>query len=225
MQPIYTAVCIEPRKHPAMEFVLRNFMENLDHRWQFLLIHGTENEEYMTQIVKIIGDPYSRVRFTRLPVANLMIPAYNQLMVSESFYQSIPTEMMLIFQMDTMILAKNRDKIYNFMKAEGTTTDQDYDYVGAPWRDSRKIGNGGLSLRKKSAMIQAIRQCPYDGTMPEDVFFSECASLRTPRFEEAMEFSVESTFFPEPFGVHACWKYSHTPNDPAIRTLLSLQKK
>jgi hypothetical protein len=41
---MYTAVIIEPLRHPALQFVLKNFLENLDERWGFLVFHGADNE-------------------------------------------------------------------------------------------------------------------------------------------------------------------------------------
>ena len=35
-----------------MEFVLENFLDNLDERWSFLIYHGTENEQWLNEIIK-----------------------------------------------------------------------------------------------------------------------------------------------------------------------------
>ena len=46
-----TAIIIEPRKHRALPFVLRNILENLDNTWNVILYHGTHNKEFSEQIL------------------------------------------------------------------------------------------------------------------------------------------------------------------------------
>ena len=50
---MYTAICIAPRQHPVMRFVLQNFLENLDSRWNILLYHGRTNEQWLKDIITI----------------------------------------------------------------------------------------------------------------------------------------------------------------------------
>jgi hypothetical protein len=96
-----------------------------------------------------------------------------------------------------MIFPKNKDAINDFLK---------YDYVGAPWPSAiggTRVGNGGLSLRKKSKMLHIINSRPYRGEA-EDVYF--CSNpLYMPTVAEAMRFSVEHVFYPESFGCHKPW--------------------
>jgi hypothetical protein len=35
----YTAIMVEPRKHRALEFVMKNFTENLSNNWNFIIYH------------------------------------------------------------------------------------------------------------------------------------------------------------------------------------------
>ena len=101
----------------------------------------------------------------------------------------------------------NKDNIYNYME---------YDYVGAPWRNGN-VGNGGLSLRRKSKMLEVLDNCyhmkMYTPTQlwNEDAFFSEkinhVMKLHKPSFEDAKKFSVETVFSDESFGIHCCWKW------------------
>ena len=77
---------------------------------------------------------------------------YNNLLKNIDLYENIPTETFLIFQTDTLINPKYKHLIYEFI---------DYDYVGAPWSFNSQVGNGGLSLRKKSKMIDIIKKKKY----------------------------------------------------------------
>jgi len=192
----YTAVIVEPRKHNALELVLENFLENLSDDWNILIMHGNNNIDYINNIINNKLIKYkNRIKMYNLNVDNLKIEDYNNLLVSEKFYNSIPTELFLIFQTDSIICKENKDLINNFLK---------YDYVGAPW-PAKKVGNGGLSLRKKTKMIEKIRNCNYNNE-PEDVFFSnDCNNLNKPSVEDAKYFSIEHIINDKSFGVHKPW--------------------
>ena len=47
----YTAIIVEPRKHPALEFVLNNFLENLNNDWNIIIYHGKKNKIYIKKII------------------------------------------------------------------------------------------------------------------------------------------------------------------------------
>jgi len=145
----YSAVIIEPRSHPALEFVLNNFTTNLNDDWGFIIFHGNLNYNYIINIITKIPNYNIRIKLINLNVDNLTIEMYNNLLKNINLYENIPTETFLIFQTDTLINPKYKDLIYEFI---------DYDYVGAPWISNGDVGNGGLSLRKKSKMIEIIKK-------------------------------------------------------------------
>jgi hypothetical protein len=214
----YTAVIIEPRNHRALAFVLKNYAENLSEDWNFILIHSTENEKYVKAIFAGEMKKYKhRYSFVQLRISKMTIKDYNCIFYNESFYDLIPTETFLIFQTDSMILSENKDNINDFLK---------YDYVGAPWPHTMgdlgymKVGNGGLSLRKKSKMLELLKykhygidtnlRQTYGKYIAEDQFFCgfyvKEVKLFKPYWEKAKNFSVEAVFCEKPFGIHACWK-------------------
>jgi hypothetical protein len=92
----------------------------------------------------------------------------------------------------------------------------DFDYVGAPW-DNGVVGNGGLSIRKKSKMLEIINMYQKDNNNKnkkdlshEDVFFSlnPYVSLFKPTFNQAKLFSMEKVFSEKgSFGIHNAWNY------------------
>jgi len=146
----YTAIIIEPRKHKAMLYVLKNFLNNLSNEWDIIIFHGNNNCDYINECLLQI-DKKLRHRITKiinLNVENLNATTYSKLFMTESFYDNIPTETFLVFQTDSIILKENKDIINIFLA---------YDYVGAPWIINNKVGNGGLSLRKKSKMLEIIK--------------------------------------------------------------------
>jgi hypothetical protein len=115
-----------------------------------------------------------------------------------------------------------------------------YDYVGAPfnrdapWRkslpmtDEYDVGNGGLSLRRKSKMLEILNNKVKKSN--EDTYFSYYQPLNKPPTKLAQEFSIEGTFYEKPFCIHKCWKYiSKEQLDilinmyPDIQKLINLQ--
>lgn len=192
----YTAVIVEPRQHPALEFVLKNIGDNLSSEWRILVMHGTKNEEY---VEKIVSDN-ARIQLHNLNVDNLAIKDYNKLLTSREFHEKIPTEIFLVFQTDSMICNSSEVKIEDYLK---------YDYVGAPLSHMNGfVGNGGFSLRRKSKMLEVLEKCPYNGTDPEDVYFATACkrvSIAKPSQEEAALFSNEGILTDYSFGVHKPW--------------------
>jgi hypothetical protein len=212
--PKYTAVLIEPRCHNAMSLVLQNFAKNLSDEWNIFILHGNLNIEYVNNIINNDLHEYkSRITTKNLNIDNLKIEEYNDLLKSEYFYQYIPTETFLIFQTDTLIIEKYKEMINEFLE---------YDYVGAPWSETylpefgiheyNAVGNGGLSLRKKSKMLEIIKknkETELFKKMNEDICFSlqKNIEVKKPDFEKAKQFSIETIFSEKSFGVHCPWRW------------------
>lgn len=227
----YTAVIIEPRKHKALEFVLNNFLENLDTRWYFIIFCSDFNYDFINEIISKLNEiNQNRIQIIRFIENNITHKNYSELILKTNIHDYIKTEMFLIFQTDTLIL--NKEKIYDFMN---------YDYVGAPfnrnfnWRrnypltDFYDVGNGGLSLRKKSKMSEILKNNKMKNEN-EDTYFAYYTNINKPPTIKAQEFSIESTFYDKPFGIHKIWSY--LSNDelkklidlyPQIQTLIDLQ--
>jgi hypothetical protein len=215
----FTAVIVEPRRHPALAFVLKNMATLLPDGWKILIFHGNTNGEFVKEIIDDMEHPSRFLKPISLDVDNLTIAQYNSMMMSSAFYKCIPTETMLIFQTDTMIL----EPTY-------LTAFLSYDYVGAPWK-SGGVGNGGLSVRKKTKML-TITQTVMPFQSNEDVYFAfqTIVPLFKPSFQEAQKFAVETVFYEQPFGIHAPWKYLNEhemgillEKYPAIQQLMDLQ--
>ena len=247
----YTAVIVEPREHKALEFVLKNFMENLDENWGFVIFHGTKNETYLKNIINNSLEKYKpQITLVNLGISNLTIADYSMLFYDPNFYSYIPSEMFLIFQTDSIILKENRDKIYDFME---------YDYVGAPFipfvpfskniKNIYQIGNGGLSLRRKSKMLQMLKYKKkaitsdnrYGKYIGEDLFFCNYningtnivsnVKIYKPNVNNAKQFCMQNLYDDNPFGVHQYWLLKQNllnkaiKKYPDLRTLMILNDK
>jgi len=207
----YTAIIVEPREHPALEFVLQNFNDNLSDEWSFIVFHGNKNINYTKKICNKIFKK-ERIQLVKLDTDNITINDYNELFYDNIIYDNIPTEIFLVFQTDSIICKKHKDLINDFLK---------YDYVGAPWNNGQ-VGNGGLSLRKKSKMLEILNNCKKKTNFlieenrldNEDLVFSNnsktCNSdvhLNIPSFETAKDFSIETIYNNKSFGIHKAYDY------------------
>lgn len=126
------------------------------------------------------------------------ISDYNRLLTSKSFWEKIEEENVLIFQEDSRILRKGIEEFY------------EWDYVGASWKFPPYVGNGGLSFRKNSKMIEIIEAISWTGELNEDIYFAygcQMLNLKLAPIEVANKFSVETQFHLGSFGYHAIEKW------------------
>ena len=206
------AVIVELRNHEHLETILKNTIFYLP-SFSLHIFHGNNNEEYLKNIIK----DWINVKLTNINKSNLVKADYSKLLKSKWFYDQIDSENILIFQTDVILLKNNIDQ---FLK---------YDYIGAPWRNSGstfgiKVGNGGLSFRKKSKMLYIIENATQN-ISSEDVFFSyHCKKFgfNVPSVEIAKTFSVETIYYDNPFGLHKSYYFLE---EHKIKKLLSKDEK
>lgn len=219
----YTAVIIETRKHKALEFVLQNFLSTIN--VPFILFCGNLNKEFCEDL---LAGPLlqfkSRVRIVHLNVDTMRASEYSTLLCkTRTIYNEIKTEHFLLFQTDTMLFPRYKEYINEFFQ---------YDYVGAPWNNDRfgGVGNGGLSLRRKSKMLEIMDTVTYCGE-PEDIYFCNniLVEMNRPTMEQAKRFSVEEVFHPQTFGCHQPWERGFDKElleaYPEVRRLFELNDK
>jgi len=199
------AVLIDTRCLPNFEFVIRQVGRFLDDSWSMMIFTGNLNYNY----VKNICDKIGNINVVRINVDIFTINDYNNMLLNESFWHLIKAEHILIFQGDSLLLK------------HGINDYLDYDYVGAPWPHNSPtvIGNGGLSLRKKSFILKVFKEYSIDKApfymkpdfleqVPEDVYFSYGLTYlggKVPSLEDAKKFSVESIPCDDPVGMHQMW--------------------
>lgn len=123
---------------------------------------------------------------------------YSKLLMSRKFWEQFETEHILIFQHDSRLL---RTGIEEFLK---------YDYIGASWNFEPYVGNGGLSLRKKSAMLKVIDNYDDHKFLPEDMYFGYgclALGLNIAPVDIADKFSIETKFILGSMGYHQIETY------------------
>ena len=174
----YEAVLIEFRCLPHLEFLIINSIYKLGEKWSQTVVCGLNNYEFISNIVKNINRD---IKIIKLNYHNVTQLEYSDLLLTTQFWELFIGEKILIYQEDSCIFKNN---INDFIE---------WDYIGAPWPleyniNNHGVGNGGFSLRSKSAMIECIK---YNETkvnsspttlrymidnklkrIPEDVFFT-----------------------------------------------------
>lgn len=217
-----TAIIIEPRKHKALHFVLKNALDSLPDHWDILLFHGTQNVSFIKGIQTALLQEYPNrsLQSIGLSVENLNQKTYSELLATRSIiYDAISTEYFLVFQTDSMFF---KEHIYLLQ----TFIEEDYDYVGAPWRQTNYyptkvrdfIGNGGFSLRKTKTMLEIIQKHDWYAKQAsefewlEDLYFTAPYSnvlVKKPSYDKAKTFCVDEVFSDYSVGCHRVWVHAH----------------
>jgi hypothetical protein len=215
-----TAVMVEPRPHPMLRAVVDNIMHALGPEWNLHIFTSVKNKEWLTKTM----EPHEYMVNT-FNMENITREQYSELLMTPSFWKLIHTESILIFQTDC-IAFRPWDPMF-----------EQYDYIGAnyyhPMHILPCIGGiqGGLSYRKKSAMLRCLEEVPrktindfrnqhglepisFDG-IAEDVYFTHaCAMLNMRLMDAPMRhyFAIEADYFFIPFGFHG-WQHPYFTKD------------
>ena len=83
----YTAVIIEPRIHLAWKLVLNNFLTNLDKRWDFLIVCGLLNKDFLVDLIETnFKEHKHRITIHQLNIENFTIKEYSNFMLDPLIY-------------------------------------------------------------------------------------------------------------------------------------------
>lgn len=119
-----------------------------------------------------------------------------------------PAEWLLVFHTDSMLCANSNRSLNDWL---------DYDWVGAPWNiNDRYGGNGGLSLRRVSAVINILQnQRRLPNSAAEDVWLSrrlgQRVGAKVANATLEVNFSGEGFFSDNPMGYHLGASGKHMP--------------
>lgn len=215
-ESLFEAVFIEFREFPHVEFLLRNAVLKLGSKWMHTIICGNKNYSMMEKIVQNIS-PF--IRIIKLNVENMTQSEYSRLLMSKDFWNLLKGSKIFVHQEDSLIFKDNIDEFI------------EYDYIGAPFPKKEddtpnSVGNGGLSLRTKSIMLDIIskfdfQKCQFNSSTlrymkhvhleypPEDVYFSKCMQENSiglvADWNTAYSFSSESIYNRNSFAGHKFW--------------------
>lgn len=165
------ALLIENRPVAILAPLMLHFMSVVPPDWRFRFMGSIEsvasiNASYAIREQVRIG----KLDLTYIP-ANMSTAGQEMIsrfLTNLWLYEQVlqPAEWLLVFQTDSILCANSKQSLNNWL---------DYDWVGAPWNPNGRFGgNGGLSLRRVSAIIEILRdQHRIDGSEPEDVWLTE----------------------------------------------------
>jgi len=211
------AVIIETREHNALPFVLNNVMSILPDGWGLQIFHGSNNLEYVKKVTDTELLNGKEITYTDLKIDSISADDSSlEIMLTEDFWNKVVGETVLYFECDTMLCPNSEYKVEDF---------EHFDFIGGYWgnqlemldNDYSKVMNGGLSLRKKSFMLDIIKNelQPYldrGGNPCEDYFVSDRVRIE-PTVRNVLNFSIDCSYmYPlngkAPFGVHKPWGVS-----------------
>ena len=161
-----------------LEERVEKYLKILPEYTHFQIYHTARkaDELYQSNIAKYIHE--GRISLLNLGVEKLTPLGYSKLLCSVDFWNSIPSEKVLICQSD--LTCKEEINIEEFIK---------YDFVGKPYTKHQTSGwytlftvkgwnintiflKGDISLRSKSKCIDVLEQYPWDEKTPENIWFS-----------------------------------------------------
>lgn len=221
-----TAVIVEPRPHPMLRVVVANVMSFLGDAWNLHVFTAESNKEWLRTTLA----PY-KYTVNYLNLDNLTRDQYSALLMTPEFWEVLPTEHLLIFQTDVVVFRPWNPAF------------ELYDYIGANYYHPDHVCpggvggiQGGLSYRKKSAMVACLRAISAADVvqyraarglpalpvpMVEDIYFTHaCAMLEKSLPAPALRpfFAIEAVYYPTPFGFHG-WNHPYF-TDAECRELL-----
>ena len=216
-------IIVETRKYKALPFVLNNAMSILSNDWNLQIFHSSNNLDYIEELIekdKLLNTMKDRIIFNCLSESNILKlenteleDRNSSLFLTEEFWESVVSETILQIECDTILCPSSKNKIEDF---------KHFDYIGGYWgnvlgmldSDYSRVMNGGLSVRKKSFMLDIIKNelQPYldrGGNSCEDYFVSACVRNK-PTVREVLNFSIDCGYmYPldnkAPFGLHKPW--------------------
>lgn len=165
------ALLIENRVNPILSPLILHFMSVVPPDWRFRFMGSIESVEFVNKS-RAIRDAVDmgKLDLTYIPT-NMTTGSQEEIsrfLTTLWLYEVVlqPAEWLLVFQTDSMLCANSRQTLNSWL---------DYDWVGAPWNPNGRFGgNGGLSLRRVSKIIDVLRhQERIPGTEPEDVWLTD----------------------------------------------------
>jgi len=203
------------------EYVIRSNVHRLGAEWALQIFYGRAADR--RRLDRVLGRPanviWTQIRLGGRRHEHLSYKEAQWFRLGLDFWGAIRPrhEHVLIFEADTLLL-RGPGCVEGFFE---------FDYVGAPWHEflishlgyPSVGGNGGLSLRKRSKMLEVVRSRACNASRgPEPsacaVFEDEVlvrqlrrSNASLPPRATAAAFAVETIFHPRPCGFHKPWYY------------------
>ena len=207
------AIIIDPRFDEVMEAVIRNFLFFMNpHGWNLMILSYSKykdiiKEKFPNCIFRSIKDDV--IEFDEINIPNISIDTYNKILLSKTFWSSLPANNIVIFQKDC-IMYKMFDNFFENM----------YHFSGAnyyrPEDSSFYFGgiNGGFSIRNRNAMIECIEKITWEKIEEYRKYMFKTHDIK----EKDIQNKNEDVFF-----THACEMLLKSVPDKFNRSLLAIE--
>ncbi len=170
------ALLIENRPNPILAPLMLHFIKVVPPEWRFRFMGSPESLEYINRSMAIREQVAARKLDLTLIPSNMSTGSSEEIsrfLTTLWLYETVlqPAETLLVFQTDSIICANSPRNINEYLE---------YDWIGAPWNPKATWGgNGGLSLRRVSAILDVLRRenRTFDSD-PEDVWLASRLSKR-----------------------------------------------
>eukprot|EP00933_Yihiella_yeosuensis_P066811 TRINITY_DN7127_c0_g2_i1.p1 TRINITY_DN7127_c0_g2~~TRINITY_DN7127_c0_g2_i1.p1 ORF type:complete len:574 (-),score=49.68 TRINITY_DN7127_c0_g2_i1:328-2049(-) len=192
----------------AFAWKVRWMSRVLGSSWAIQIFYATD--EGKNALDAMLGHPpnviWSQLRMNGKVVHTMTKAEFNKQFVTNDHWDALQHEHILWFELDAMLI-QTPQCLEPFLK---------YDYVGAPWRVRPGFpeygGNGGLSLQRRSAVLNALT-APYNRHgEPADIHLVHIlhkSGASFPSRDESMRFSSEEVNYPNPCGYHCPARFAY----------------
>lgn len=190
-----TICIVERREHTNFDYVLKNVCYFLQ-GWSITIFCSNENYAFVKDLLQ---DKHATIvpLFGGYGTPEQGRKEYNMLLQSELFWKGIHAEWILCVEMDSYLIRPLPKEMF------------EYDYVACHWAWDLTSQGGGLSLRKKEAMLFLCEQ-KFPICAAQDVWVNNgCKTygLKTPTYVALQNWFVESCYSFTPIGVHQWWTF------------------
>lgn len=219
---VNAAVLVDPRPTDLLFHVTLNFICKLGPGWNFYIF----TNDVDGAVARRFQEAGQDVRVKRFPTKKLIPSAYkiSRILLERRFWNSFSEESVMIYQQDAFLLREGASDVLK----------QNYAFIGAysegNGHNSTSPGkrgvNGGLSIRKRSAMLECIDKIeplkvnayreehgmhaffhnPENNEyFLEDIYFYHCAEMlrmKMPTSREQAHFAVQEFFHDETLSIH-----------------------
>ncbi|KAL8819606.1 MAG: hypothetical protein Q9223_002001 [Gallowayella weberi] len=198
------AFLVENRPLPMLAPLILHFMGVIPADWRFRFMGSPESVKTVKASKAIRHQVNAgKLDLTLIP-RNMTTGGQEQIstfLTTLWLYETLlqPAEWLLVFQTDSILCANSEGNLDDWLE---------YDWVGAPWSPSSRYGgNGGLSLRRVSSIIQVLRdQRRLPNSDPEDVWLTARLGHRpggkVANGSVSLTFSGENIYYERPMGYH-----------------------
>lgn len=194
------AVIVEPRRHPLLEYTIRQVMTTLGPSWSLQIFLSSNNERWIRQCLHIHEGGHGE-HIVVTPLAQFELDKMSQYgnRVQSAFsahkrmYEAVRSEHILWFQVDVI------------MRAEPRLEWLQYAFIGSEWpgceyptcsqSSCNRIcggGNSGLSLRRRSKLYSVATR----GHLPENLWGNDSKDISS---KHANKFTEHAYFDSDEF--------------------------